>query len=306
MLLKRDDDGEDSSKNKQDKADSYGERLRGFFRELFGKKETAIAVEDSIDKAVAGLAESVKSIAAPGDEQNEMLAETFAQFHEHLSDEVAKAMTNDRAPSRTVTTEKENAMSPELAKALGLKEDASEQDALKAVAELNKARKPPKKNDDDDDEEEEEKKKAFDALPEHIRKQLDAGAQALIEVAKLRDAAELESMRKRAVDTGLPDAEGETLLKAFRGDREAVEKLLGFAKQGFAAAREAGAFKEIGSSRNDGAGASALAQITAKAAELRKSMPHLSEAQAFDRVYSDTSNRELARRERADNAPRYS
>jgi hypothetical protein len=45
----------------------------------------------------------------------------------------------------------------------------------------------------------------------------------------------------------------------------------------------------------------ALDELQAKAAALRKRMPHLSEAQCFDRVYSDSANRELAKRERAEN-----
>jgi hypothetical protein len=39
-------------------------------------------------------------------------------------------------------------------------------------------------------------------------------------------------------------------------------------------------------------------ELQAKAAELRKVRPELSEAQAFERVYSDRSNIELAKRER--------
>jgi hypothetical protein len=45
----------------------------------------------------------------------------------------------------------------------------------------------------------------------------------------------------------------------------------------------------------------ALDELHAKAVALRKRMPHLSEAQCFDRVYSDSSNRELAKRERRQN-----
>jgi hypothetical protein len=45
-------------------------------------------------------------------------------------------------------------------------------------------------------------------------------------------------------------------------------------------------------------------ELQAKAAELRKARPELSEAQAFERVYSDRSNIELAKRERQESALR--
>jgi hypothetical protein len=48
----------------------------------------------------------------------------------------------------------------------------------------------------------------------------------------------------------------------------------------------------------------AYAELQAKAAELRKARPDLSEAQAFERVYSDRSNIELAKRERQEAAAR--
>jgi hypothetical protein len=45
----------------------------------------------------------------------------------------------------------------------------------------------------------------------------------------------------------------------------------------------------------------ALDEITEKARKLRKSMPHLSEAQCFAKAYEDPANRELAKRERRQN-----
>jgi hypothetical protein len=45
-------------------------------------------------------------------------------------------------------------------------------------------------------------------------------------------------------------------------------------------------------------------ELQAKAAELRKARPELSEAQAFERVYSDRSNIELCKRERQESASR--
>jgi hypothetical protein len=44
--------------------------------------------------------------------------------------------------------------------------------------------------------------------------------------------------------------------------------------------------------------------LMVKAAELRKAQPHLSEAQAFAKVFTDPANIELAKRERIESAPR--
>jgi hypothetical protein len=49
---------------------------------------------------------------------------------------------------------------------------------------------------------------------------------------------------------------------------------------------------------------SAYAELMAKAAEYRKSNPNLTEAQAFERVYTDPANREISKRERMESAPR--
>jgi hypothetical protein len=52
------------------------------------------------------------------------------------------------------------------------------------------------------------------------------------------------------------------------------------------------------------AGATAYDELMAKAAELRKTQPNLTEAQAFDKVYTDPANIEIAKRERVESAPR--
>jgi hypothetical protein len=48
-------------------------------------------------------------------------------------------------------------------------------------------------------------------------------------------------------------------------------------------------------------GGSAYAKLMVEARGLRKSQPHLSEAQCFDRIFSDPAYRSLAKRERAEN-----
>jgi hypothetical protein len=121
---------------------------------------------------------------------------------------------------------------------------------------------------------------------------------------ELAAAAELTTFTKRAVEIGLGESHGATIQKAYAGDKAAIDTLLGIIKGAGEQARTAGIFKEFGSSTGTAVGDdSAHAQLTAKAAELRKSDPKLSEAQAFAKVYQDPANVALAKRERAENRP---
>ena len=142
------------------------------------------------------------------------------------------------------------------------------------------------------------------ALPAEVTKALAELEVVKKQNAELVKAAALTEFTKKAVAAGLPASEGETLMKAYGGGgNEAVDKLLGFLKAATAAAKEAGLFKEFGASGGNGP-LTALDELNAKATELRKTNPALSQDQAFAKVFSDPANAELARRERADNRPR--
>jgi hypothetical protein len=108
-------------------------------------------------------------------------------------------------------------------------------------------------------------------------------------VARLEDDKALVGFQKRAVEMGLTEAAGATLMKAERGDVEAVRALTKMLGEATAAAREAGIFKEFGT-RVEGAGGTAMDQLLAKAEELRKAEPKLTREQAFEKVYSDPDN----------------
>ena len=178
----------------------YAERVAEFFADLFKRKDDGL-IADNFDDALAGLAESVKSIMDDDGaaDKHDMLAKTFTQFHDHVS-----PLIGDRASPQQPTDTQENPMSAALMKALGLKEDASEEDALKKIAEMAKARRrngngngngdKDKEDDDDEEEEDDEEKrlaKAFAALPASIRKSLADGAAAIKRVQKLEDEAAL-------------------------------------------------------------------------------------------------------------------
>ena len=186
-------------------------------------------------------------------------------------------------------------------KALGLKEDASEEDALKAIAEMAKARRrngngngKNGEDEEEEEEEEEEEKKKIAALPESVRKQLAEGAEAKKRVEKLEQDAALVVFTKQATDAGMPATEGVTLQKAYAGDKESIDKIVAQVKSGFAAAQEAGAFKEFGAAGSGGT-TTAFQQVTALAEKYLKDHPgeKLTPEQAFAKVYQDPANKSL-------------
>lgn len=141
------------------------------------------------------------------------------------------------------------------------------------------------------------------ALPAHIQKVLDDNEAMRKRLEALEGGTTLVTMAKLAKDSDLPETEAETLQKAYTGDRSAVDKLLGFVKQGFAAARAGGVFKEFGTIHGGDIDDSALAQLNKLAADLRKQDAKLTPDQAFSKVYTDPANTELVRKERLENRP---
>lgn len=293
MLMKREDGTDKSADKSADK--TLGERLTAYFTDLF-RREPKVSANEAFDGALSGLAESVKSIVNDDGEadREDMLAKSFAQFHEHVS-----PLLGDRVLQQPTDKQGELPMSAIL-KALGLAEDASEEDALKAIAEMAKARRKENGNDEEEEEDEEDddekkREKAFKALPEAVRKQIAAGEDAIKRVQKLEDETQLATFTKRAVEAGLPASEGATLQKLSKVDPEAADKLLAHAKAGWTAAKEAGAFREIGASGGGGGATTAYDQFSALAQKYLKDHPdsNLTSEQAFAKVYQDPANKAL-------------
>lgn len=136
------------------------------------------------------------------------------------------------------------------------------------------------------------KRIAADPSVVSMRKQLD-------EMQKREQVSEL---RKSWSAVGCTEPQIETLLKSFDGGTS-KDVLAEMAKQ-FGAltaqVREAGLFKEFGSTASDGSAASdPHSQLMAKAHELRKAHPELTIEQAYAKAYEDPANSEIAKRERA-------
>jgi hypothetical protein len=144
------------------------------------------------------------------------------------------------------------------------------------------------------------------ALAKAVEKALSSNPEVIAlrkRTAELEGAAALQGFAKQAAEMGIGEAHGVTLQKAYAGDKAAIDEMAKLLKAATEQAKAGGVFKEFGSGNGTGGTDSAHAQLAAKAADLRKSQPALSEAQAFSKVYSDPANADLAKRERQENRP---
>lgn len=258
-----------------------------------------------LGKARNAFMNSISSILGVSDDPakvEELIGKSADQLMEHIA---GVAGDTKKADDPGGEVEKGETMTPEILKALGLADNTSAADVVKAIETLKAAK--PKEDGGDNGGDDKTKKEPVEkavVLPESITKALAEAEMLKGEVAALKRAAELETFTKRAIAIGLPASEGETLLKAYAGGgNEAVDKILGFLKAANAQAIEAGIFKEFGSSADGSGDTSALGELNQKAAELRKADPKLSADAAFAKVYTDPANAKLAARERAENRP---
>lgn len=123
-----------------------------------------------------------------------------------------------------------------------------------------------------------------------------------------RDA--VTEFTKRATDLGLPAAHGEVMRKAYKGDPEAIkaheQALKGMVEQ----ARTGKLFSEFG--KQGGGAATAYDELVAKAKVLLDRVEKgdngkaLTPEQAFTKVYTDPSNREIADRYRTEQSNKIS
>jgi hypothetical protein len=133
----------------------------------------------------------------------------------------------------------------------------------------------------------------FKAMNEQIAKVQSENAELKKRLDAEEDAKERVAFGKRAADVyGQPEAFGETLRKAYKGDKDAqteVEKVTLSIKR---MAETGEAFKNFG--KNGGNADSPKAQVAAKAEELRKSDPKMTYEKAFAKVLMDPANKQLA------------
>jgi hypothetical protein len=145
--------------------------------------------------------------------------------------------------------------------------------------------------------------KAAPPVPEYVQAILDQNAAMKKQLDALNGSQELITLQKKATDHGLTEADAEAIQKAYRGDSASVDKLLGIIKADRIALKKGGVFSEMGTTQGGDQPDDAYGALMAKAAELRKTKPDLTEAQAFEKVYADPANAELVKKERLKNRP---
>lgn len=284
----------------------------------------AIALFKSFGTAKDGLAESIKSIVEDpaATDKPALIDATIKQFSEHVEDTLEKALSEGESGD----TSEEDEMSAALKKALGLADTASEADVLAAIgkkdAEHALALDIVKAAMSDDEKSYHDKiadvdaQKKFrgmskndraslmvkrDDLPPAIAKALQENEDLKKQVAALVAKDELATFVKRAAEMGVPEAKADVLRKAAAGDKVAVEEVFAMLKLANTALDNSDVLKELGSTRSDTG--DEMDALKAKAAELRKSDPKLTEEQAFAKVYADPANRKIAAAERRKNRP---
>jgi hypothetical protein len=278
----------------------------------------------SFGRATSALSESVKSIIddKSAADKGALLDQTIKQFSEHVEDELEKTLSGEGPGADS----EEDDMSPELKKALGLAETASEADAVAAITKRDedhaqlaadmeilkaalsddeKSFHNALKSDDD--------KKAFrglsrdqrktrmnkrDDLPPEVKKALDEAEDLKKRLAVLENERELESFKKRAVEIGLTDAQGELLMKAHKGDATSLKKIEDAIKGLHEQIATGKLFTEFGTSQ--GGEVDAYAEITAKAIDIKKANPKLTIEKAKTMVIEDPANAELMKRYNAE------
>ena len=140
--------------------------------------------------------------------------------------------------------------------------------------------------------------------PAAVQEALAKAARDSETLADLRKKDELTVFSKRAAEIGLPESMAETMMKAHAGDKDALKALENVIKGLNNQIATGKLFSEFGSAQGGAGGGSAMEQLQAKASELRKADPKLSEAAAFSKVYEDRANAELVQLYKRENPPR--
>lgn len=277
--------------------------------------------KQSDDTALAALRDAITSIIEDDDVVNkaDAVSESIEQFNEYIEQESDMA---DKDGLKITTADLTELVNKKVAEAVEpLKAEIAKRDDEIGLLKMTEAHK--KFHDDIDGV---DAKKAFAAMtPEqrdaHIEKKGkttkrdDEVDKRFVELAKensdlKKQVGEMLGARrqvefsKRAIEVGLTEADGEIMRKAYDGDPEAQtalnKRFTETLKAAQAQAKTSVIFGEFGKA---GSGpSSAYGELEAKAAELRKTDPKLSQAQAFSKAYTDPANAEIVQRDKQEQA----
>ena len=276
---------------------------------------------DDMDRASAALRKSMDSIikddTLDDEDRLDAVAETFSQYNEFIksvvaddgaasthvakgedtmSDEMKKKIEDLTAAVAKLTSEAAIAKMSDKHKAfMDAKNMSDEQKGKFAAMEPDERDDWMSKNPVDEkggeakagDKGDDGAKKSF-KLPAEIVAKLAENEDLKKRLAVIEEREARSEFAKKAAALGMPEAFGETLRKIDKAALPEVEK----AFKGLTAQVDTSTlFKEFGSA---GAGTGdAYETLTAKAAELRKADPKLTQEQAFSKVYSDPANKDL-------------
>lgn len=126
----------------------------------------------------------------------------------------------------------------------------------------------------------------YKGLPEAVVKELKDGKER---IAKMEDNELTRTYVAKAAEVvlvGKADEIGDLLKKIAKTDSASADKVFELFKTANARIQEGNLLKESGDNTNTGV-ATAYEKIVAKAAELRKSHPEMTEAKAFTKVYDE-------------------
>lgn len=295
-------------------------------------KKTPKKAKSAMKKAIEFLKASVESIiGAPEAERPDLINKTFDEFstdvqpiadvHDAVdaafsadpTDVEKSGITNEEVD---MTKEEMDAIKKQLADLTAEVTKTKDELAFEKLdvkyKEFAKAFPPDKKKEfvgkDDkakDKDMEDCAKAALEVVPESVKKALSDASEAIKKAAAMEKEVEIlkaekatTELTKRASEIGFSDVE--TIRKARAGDLESVKKLEDTIKALNKQVKESGLFKEFGSGTTQGG--SAYDQIKARADELKKVTPTLTDAKAFDKAFTAPENRDLVaqyRREKA-------
>ena len=201
------------------------------------------------------------------------------------ADEDAKNGTlakSEAAGSAGNTVTQEESMT-DITKALA----AKDAEIVKLKEDLEKAKNPPMTAEEEAAEKAKCAKAALAALPEDVRKKLDAFEEVQKQNAVLVEKAEVEEFTKRATTCGLPADAVPHLRAIAKADPKAMEYVEKLAKQLQALAKNAPMFREIGSVNGPDA-SSATGQLeTIAAGYITKAAGGLTKDQAMAKALAD-------------------
>jgi predicted RNase H-like HicB family nuclease len=226
-------------------------------------KERANEMLEEVQECCMALQDSIRSILEDDEisDRGAALDETFAQFQDAIqgltTEAMEKAFTASAAPDADATA---------VDTATPVVEETAMNTETKTTEAVSKAEAP--------------------ALPEDVIRKLAEAEDLRKRVDALEDEREAAIFAKRAADLGLSPNLAHPLRVVRKADPAAADTIEAAFKALTAQVNASSLFGELGTSGATGA-ATALDELMAKAADIRKAAPALTEAQAFDKASMD-------------------